>query len=115
MRSVRNAAVAGATVLALALGTTTAATAEQADTTVTATATAEAQAPSLSSQLNTSLNLEGDQAANGTNIFGSSKDFDGEPRWAKALYSLTVLGGIGAVIGLIAGPVYNFFVHGPQA
>lgn len=113
MRSVRNAAVAGATVLALALGTTTAATAQQADTTVTATA--EAQAPSLSSQLNTSLNLEGDQAANGTNIFGSSKDFDGEPRWAKALYSLTVLGGIGAVIGLIAGPVYNFFVHGPQA
>ncbi|AIT61347.1 hypothetical protein [Corynebacterium doosanense] len=107
MRSVRNAAVAGATVLALALGTTTA-TAQESDA-------AETQAPSLSSQPNTSLNLEGDQDANGEDIFGSSKDLEDQPNWAKALYALTVLGTVGAFVGLIGGPLYNFVVHGPQA
>lgn len=105
MRSVRNAAVAGATVLALTLGTTTAIAQENAPTT----------APSLSSQLNTGLDLEGDQPAKGEDIFGSSKDFEEQPAWAKALYALTVLGTAGAFVGLIAGPLYNFVVHGPQA
>lgn len=107
MRSVRNTAVVGATVLALALGTTTA-TAQESDPAAT-------QAPSLSSQLNTSLNLEGDQEANGREIFGSSKGLEDQPAWAQALYALTILGGVGAFVGLIGGPLYNYVVHGPQA
>ena len=47
-------------------------------------------------------------------IFGSSKDFSGQPAWAKVFYGATVLAGVGALLGGIIGPVYNFFVHGPS-
>ena len=45
-------------------------------------------------------------------IFGSSKDFSEQPVWAKLLYFLTILGSIGAVLGGVIGPVFNFINHG---
>lgn len=74
--------------------------------------TPEDYTPSLSSKIGNKL--EGDQAANAVGIFGSSKDFSGQPAWAKVFYGATVLAGVGALLGGIIGPVYNFFVHGPS-
>ncbi|WP_411708526.1 hypothetical protein [Corynebacterium sp. LaCa116] len=127
---IRNAALAGATALAVAFGGSTVAfaaeTTEQGDNTVTvekqsqsktgpvgvADTTPEDYTPSLSSKIGNKV--EGDQAADGTAIFGSSKDFSGEPEWAKILYGVTVATGVAALVGNIIGPVYNFFVHGPS-
>lgn len=125
---IRNAALAGATALAVAFGGSTVAfaaeTTEQGDNTVTvesqsktgpggvADTTPEDYTPSLSSKVGNKV--EGDQAADGTAIFGSSKDFSGEPEWAKILYGVTVATGVAALVGNIIGPVYNFFVHGPS-
>ena len=127
---IRNAAIAGATALAVAFGGTTVASAdetvnqngnnvtvEQANPSKTGKGQAEDQTPedytpSLSSKIG--HKLEGDQAANGVGIFGSSKDFSGQPAWAKVFYGATVVAGIGALLGGIIGPVYNFFVHGPS-
>ncbi|PFG28510.1 hypothetical protein [Corynebacterium renale] len=59
--------------------------------------------------------LDADKPADGQAIFGSSKDLNSQPAWAKLVYALTWLGGIGSFLGLIAGPLYNFAVHGlPQ-
>ena len=127
---IRNAAIAGATALAVAFGGTTVASAdetvnqngnnvtvEQANPSKTGKGQAEDQTPedytpSLSSKIG--HKLEGDQAANGVGIFGSSKDFSGQPAWAKVFYGATVVAGVGALLGGIIGPVYNFFVHGPS-
>ena len=125
---IRNAAIAGATALAVAFGGTTVASAdvnqngntvpvEQAGPSKTGAGQTEDQAPedytpSLSSKIGNKL--EGDQAANAVGIFGSSKDFSGQPAWAKVFYGATVLAGVGALLGGIIGPVYNFFVHGPS-
>ena len=127
---IRNAAIAGATALAVAFGGTTVASAdetvdqngdnvtvEQANPSKTGNGQAEDQTPedytpSLSSKIGNKL--EGDQAANGVGIFGSSKDFSGQPAWAKVFYGATVVAGLGALLGGIIGPVYNFFVHGPS-
>lgn len=122
MRSIRTAAVAGATALSLIFGTTVA-TAHAADNAVVEDAP-EASAPapegdytpSLSSKINTGSSMEGDKAANGVALFGSSKDgFEDQPRWAKVMYAGTVLGAIASFIGMIVGPVHNWFVHGPHA
>ena len=122
MRSIRTAAVAGATALSLIFGTTVA-TAHAADNAVVEPAP-EASAPtpegdytpSLSSKINTGSSMEGDEAANGVALFGSSKDvFEDQPRWAKVMYAGTVLGAIASFIGMIVGPVHNWFVHGPHA
>ena len=125
---IRNAAIAGATALAVAFGGTTVASAadpvQQRDHSVTV----EDQNPSKTAQggkddngktggsLSSDLGkkLEGDKAANGVAIFGSSKDFSGQPAWAKVFYGVTVFAGLGALLGTIIGPVYNFFVHGPS-
>ncbi len=125
---IRNAAIAGATALAVAFGGTTVASAdvnqngntvpvEQAGPSKTGAGQKEDQTPedytpSLSSKIGNKL--EGDQAANGVGIFGSSKDFSGQPAWAKVFYGATVVAGVGALLGGIIGPVYNFFVHGPS-
>ena len=127
---IRNAAIAGATALAVAFGGTTVASADetvqQKDEQITVEKanpsktgagqkedqTPEDYTPSLSSKIGNKL--EGDQAANGVGIFGSSKDFSGQPAWAKVFYGATVLAGVGALLGGIIGPVYNFFVHGPS-
>lgn len=123
MRSIRTAAVAGATALSLIFGTTVA----NADTpdnidhveqvpVATAPAPEEGYTPSLSSQINTGSAMEGDKAANGVALFGSSKDgFEDQPRWAQVMYAGTVLGAIASFIGMIVGPVHNWFVHGPHA
>lgn len=126
---IRNAALAGATALAVAFGGSTVAfaeTTEQGENIVTvedqsqsktapggeADTTPEDYTPSLSSKIGSKV--EGDQAADGTAIFGSSKDFSGQPEWAKILYGLTVVAGLGTLLGTIIGPVHNFLVHGPS-
>ena len=122
MRSIRTAAVAGATALSLIFGTTVA-TAHAADNAVVepapeaaAPAPEEGYTPSLSSKINTGSSMEGDKAANGVALFGSSKDgFEDQPRWAKVMYAGTVLGAIASFIGMIVGPVHNWFAHGPHA
>ena len=121
---IRNAAIAGATALAVAFGGTTVAVAAEgsSDAAQTAPATNEdssqqgssSEGQSFPNKVDQDLELEGDKAADGTKIFGSSKDFSGQPVWAKVLYSLTILGGIGAVLGGVIGPVVNFINHGPS-
>ena len=117
---IRNAALAGATALAVAFGGSTVAfaeTTEQGDNTVTVESQSQSQSktgpdgvadttpedytPSLSSKVGNKV--EGDQAADGTAIFGSSKDFSGEPEWAKILYGVTVATGVAALVGNIIG------------
>lgn len=128
---IRKAAIAGATAVAVAFSGTSIATAEtntvdqggnkivKEDHTNLTTDGAEQDTtdkdytPSLSSKINTGLNLEGDKAADGVSIFGSSKDFTNVPNWAKALYGLLIAGGIGSVLGMIVGPLDNFIKYGP--
>ena len=121
---IRNAAIAGATALAVAFGGTTVAVAAEgsSDAAQTAPATNEgssqqgssSESQSFPNKVDQDLKLEGEKAADGTKIFGSSKDFSEQPVWAKVLYSLTILGGIGAVLGGVIGPVVNFINHGPS-
>ncbi|WP_394286859.1 hypothetical protein [Corynebacterium kefirresidentii] len=121
---IRNAAIAGATALAVAFGGTTVAVAAEgsSDAAQTAPATNEgssqqgssSEGQSFPNKVDQDLELEGEKPADGTKIFGSSKDFSGQPVWAKVLYSLTILGGIGAVLGGVIGPVMNFINHGPS-
>ncbi|OFS19831.1 hypothetical protein [Corynebacterium sp. HMSC04H06] len=127
---IRKAAIAGATAVAVAFSGTSIATAEttvdQGDNQIVKEnhtnlttdgaeqdTTDKDYTPSLSSQINTGLNLEGDKAADGVSIFGSSKDFTNVPNWAKALYGLLIAGGIGSVLGMIVGPLDNFIKYGP--
>lgn len=120
---IRNAAIAGATALAVAFGGTTVATAqaEQPDFSAPNQPTNDPDKKdggTLSSKIGAQLGAG--EAANGQAIFGSSKTendgedtFAGQPAWAKVLYALTIVGGLGAVVGGVIGPVYNFIVHGP--
>lgn len=126
MRSFRKAAVAAATAVTLTLGGTAVAAAEtdegyqppnENDRVVAEGSSIPANS---SSRLNDNLN--GDQEADGRAIFGSSKvneetgaTFDGQPAWAKLLYGLSITGAVGTLIGLVVGPIFNFFVHGPGA
>ncbi|MDO5513005.1 hypothetical protein [Corynebacterium sp.] len=121
MRSIRIAAVAGASALSLIFGTTVATAQEvNADHAIvepapepSAPAPEDGYTPSLSSKINTGSSMEGDQAANGVALFGSSKDgFGDQPRWAQVMYAGTVLGAIASFIGMIVGPIHNWFVHG---
>ena len=121
---IRNAAIAGATALAVAFGGTTVAVAAEgsSDAAQTAPETNEgssqqgssSEGQSFPNKVDQDLELEGEKEADGTKIFGSSKDFSEQPVWAKVLYSLTILGGIGAVLGGVIGPVVNFINHGPS-
>lgn len=127
---IRKAAIAGATAVAVAFSGTSIATADSTvnqgghdvakdeHTNLTTDGadqdtTEEDYTPSLSSKINTGLNLEGEKAADAVSIFGSSKDFSEVPNWAKALYGLLIAGGIGSVLGLIVGPLDNFIKYGP--
>ncbi|MDR7329582.1 hypothetical protein [Corynebacterium guangdongense] len=140
MRSIRNSAIAGATALAVAFGGTTIASAQDptldaeagAEVTLSGDAPASGDAelagevegpqaeapeegytPSLSSDINTGSSLEGEEPANGTAIFGSSKEgFGDQPRWAQLLYAGSILGSIASLIGLVVGPIHNYIVHG---
>ncbi|WP_347305904.1 hypothetical protein [Corynebacterium sp. SA-MJD20WY100] len=135
---IRNAAIAGATALAVAFGGTTVASAEETATpnqeqssnangssnsadkageSNTADKTGEdkdaAKGASLSSKINTGLNLEGDKEADGQKIFGSSKDLSEQPKWAKVLYGTTIATAIATLIGMVVGPLANFVQFGP--
>ena len=122
---IRNAALAGATALAVVFGGTTVAVAAEGPSSAEATQTTTAnegssqqassnEGQSFPNKVDQDLQLEGEKPADGTKIFGSSKDFSGQPAWAKVFYGATVLAGVGALLGGIIGPVYNFFVHGPS-
>lgn len=134
----RTAVVAAASVAALTLGTSAAVAAEPSNannsssTTTENTGAQENNGSSKKDEQNTDktnsefkeggtlsskigAGLEADKPADGQAIFGSSKDLNSQPAWAKLVYALTWLGGIGSFLGLIAGPLYNFAVHGlPQ-
>ena len=119
---IRNAAIAGATALAVAFGGTTVATAaetssDQNTSSITNGSSApeenDGAKPSFSSELNTGLKLEGDQEADGQAIFGSSKDLESQPKWAKVLYGTTIATAIATLIGMVVGPLANFVQFGP--
>lgn len=128
---IRNAAIAGATALAVAFGGTTVATAaetssDQNTSSITnGSSTSDnkgdstpdekdaAKGASLSSKINTGLELEGDKEADGQKIFGSSKDLSEQPKWAKVLYGTTIATAIATLIGMVVGPLANFVQFGP--
>lgn len=138
MRNFRMATIAGATAVAVAFGSTSVAFAEDAPENSTAPTTTEQQqsqegrgefdrvaGPSKadggsSTRIGKALggwskDTEGktiEHGADGTEIFGSEKNLSSQPVWAQLLYSLNLITVIGALIGLVAGPLYNFVVHG---
>lgn len=139
MRNFRMATIAGATAVAVAFGSTSVAFAEDAPENSTAPTTTEQQQsqegrgeydrpatpenkskPGSSTRIGKALgawskDTEGktiEHGADGTKIFGSEKNLSSEPVWAQLLYSLNLITLIGALIGLVAGPLYNFVVHG---
>ena len=131
MRNFRKAALAGATAVAVAFGSTAVATAETEGTEAPkAPYTAPVRPvedkdgkdgvePASSHKITNSEWLEfRDEDGNlrgtdGEEIFGSKKDNFGEqPRYARLAYGATIFTAVSAVVGLIVGPLYNFFVHG---
>lgn len=132
MRNFRKAALAGATAVAVAFGSTAVATAETTEATTAADSTYTAPVrpvedkdskdgvePASSNKIVQSEWLEfRDKDGNlrgtdGTEIFGTEKDNFGEqPRYARLAYGATIFTAVSAVVGLIVGPLYNFFVHG---
>lgn len=137
---IRNAAIAGATALAVAFGGSTVAFAEDTNGSAQENTNSSSQQDNNSSSQEgngSSASEEGGKGeaslsskigdtwfnkgkddnktteADGRAIFGSSKDFSGQPTWAKAFYGLGIASAIASVAGFI-GVVYNFFVHGPS-
>ncbi|MCQ9336296.1 hypothetical protein NQ011_06305 [Corynebacterium phoceense] len=134
---IRNAAIAGATALAVAFSGASVATAAETSSDQNTSSTSSdqntssnangssapeekegaekdaAKGASLSSKINTDLNLEGDKEADGQKIFGSSKDLSEQPKWAKVLYGTTIATAIASLIGMVVGPLANFVQFGP--
>lgn len=131
MRNFRKAALAGATAVAVAFGSTAVATAETTEDTTAAENTYVAPSrpvedkdgkdgvkPGSSHKITNSEwlqfrdkdgNLRG---TDGEAIFGKKDNFDAQPRYAKLGYGATIFTAVSALVGLIVGPLYNFFVHG---
>ena len=131
MRNFRKAALAGATAVAVAFGSTAVATAETTEDTTAAENTYVAPSrpvedkdgkdgvkPGSSHKITNSEwlqfrdkdgNLRG---TDGQAIFGKKDNFDAQPRYAKLGYGATIFTAVSALVGLIVGPLYNFFVHG---
>ena len=131
MRNFRKAALAGATAVAVAFGSTAVATAETTEDTTAAENTYVAPVrpvedkdskdgvePASSHKITNSEwlqfrdkdgNLRG---TDGEAIFGKKDNFDAQPRYAKLGYGATIFTAVSALVGLIVGPLYNFFVHG---
>lgn len=131
MRNFRKAALAGATAVAVAFGSTAVATAA-----TEGTEAPEAPAytapfrpvedkdgkdgvePASSHKITNSENLQfrdkdGNlRGADGRALFGEKTHFDDQPLWSKLAYGATIFTSVSAAIGLIVGPLYNFFVHG---
>ena len=131
MRNFRKAALAGATAVAVAFGSTAVATAETTEDTTAAENTYVAPSrpvedkdgkdgvkPGSSHKITNSEWLQfRDEDGNlrgtdGEAIFGKKDNFDAQPRYAKLGYGATIFTAVSAVIGLIVGPLYNFFIHG---
>ena len=128
---IRNAAIAGATAIAVAFGGTTIATAADQDSATSAEGSAEglssedpasednaSEDASLSSRIADSGLVDNGEGGDkntqfkGTDVFGSSKDHDNIPSWAKSFYALTIVASIGSLIGLVVGPAANYFQFG---
>ena len=132
MRNFRKAALAGATAVAVAFGSTAVATAATEGTEAPEAPAYTAPVrpvedkdskdgvePASSNKIVQSEWLEfRDKDGNlrgtdGEQIFGSQKDNFGEqPRYARLAYGATIFTAVSAVVGLIVGPLYNYFVHG---
>ena len=130
MRNFRKAALAGATAVAVAFGSTAVATAETEGTEapkapytapvreVKAKDSKDGVEPASSNKIVQSEWLEfRDKDGNlrgtdGEAIFGKKDNFDAQPRYAKLGYGATIFTAVSALVGLIVGPLYNFFVHG---
>ena len=131
MRNFRKAALAGATAVAVAFGSTAVATAETNEDTTAAENTYVAPSrpvedkdgkdgvkPGSSHKITNSEWLQfrdEDGKLRGTDgeaIFGKKDNFDAQPRYAKLGYGATIFTAVSALVGLIVGPLYNFFVHG---
>ena len=131
MRNFRKAALAGATAVAVAFGSTAVATAatESTEAPEAPAYTApfrpvedkdgkDGVEPASSHKITTSENLQfrdedGNlRGADGRALFGEKTNFDAQPLWAKLAYGATIFTSVSAAIGLIVGPLYNFFVHG---
>ena len=103
MRSIRNAAVAGATALALTLSGT-AAFAEDAPL---KEVNADTQG-NASSAL--SKDYEGDKAIYGVDAFGS-ETIETKPAWFDAWYGFTIAGIVLTVLTNLIAPAYNWAVY----
>ena len=131
MRNFRKAALAGATAVAVAFGSTAVATAETTEDTTAAENTYVAPSrpvadkdrkdgvePASSNKIVQSEWLQfRDEDGNlrgtdGRAIFGEKDNWDAQPRYAKLAYGATIFTAVSALVGLIVGPLYNFFVHG---
>ena len=131
MRNFRKAALAGATAVAVAFGSTAVATAQTDEDTTAAENTYVAPSrpvadkdskdgvkPGSSHKITNSEWLQfRDEDGNlrgtdGEAIFGKKDNFDAQPRYAKLGYGATIFTAVSALVGLIVGPLYNFFVHG---
>lgn len=132
---IRNAAIAGATAIAVAFGGTTIASAEEATNDESISSNVENTSSDLSSDEDAASEEEGNGGSlsskigdsdlvdkgegddkntqfNGRDVFGSSKDHDNIPSWAESFYALTIVASIGSLIGLVVGPVANYFQFG---
>ncbi len=132
---IRNAAIAGATAIAVAFGGTTIASAEEATNDENISSNVENTSSDLSSDEDAASEEEGNGGSlsskigdsdlvdkgegddkntqfNGRDVFGSSKDHDNIPSWAESFYALTIVASIGSLIGLVVGPVANYFQFG---
>ena len=132
MRNFRKAALAGATAVAVAFGSTAVATAATEGTEAPEAPAYTAPVrevedkdgkdgvePASSHKITNSEWLEfRDKDGNlrgtdGEEIFGSQKDnFGDQPRYARIAYGATIFTAVSALVGLIVGPLYSFFVHG---
>ncbi|MGV0392537.1 hypothetical protein [Corynebacterium riegelii] len=142
MRKFQKAALAGATAVAVAFGSTAVATAEDAqpnngssnetqssssnsnetdqakkfEAPTKPTTGDKNKTPSSSTKIGGKLGAHKDGQAIGTNY----EAFFGGAGWTEQapIYQLLFVGGIAtfvsALVGLIFGPAYNFFVHGPS-
>lgn len=139
MRKFQKAALAGATAVAVAFGSTAVATAAEENTNESSTQTQSGSSnktesdkkfeaptkpttgdkdktPSSSTKIGGKLGAHKDGQAIGTNY----EAFFGGEGWTEQapIYQLLFVGGIAtfvsALVGLIFGPAYNFFVHGPS-
>ena len=128
MRSIRRAAIAGATAATLIMGAATVATADEDTKATSSTKEAandlkyvfapgkkldngedrESWTKNFSGRVGTVL--DADQPANGARLFGSTDDVKKEPKWAQAMLAVTYIGAIGSLLGLVVFPAYNFLL-----